>query len=201
MVTSKPAAQPQWEQTMSPVKPNFDPENFYFITTTAVNRAHLFLPDRHKQIIAESLDYMRLKNWLNLFAFVLMPNHIHLLVHFLTTYKLPNVMREFKKHTSKQIILACKNANNQELLSYMEEAARTIRGQKYIVWEDGYDAREVFSLPFLQQKMDYLHNNPCQPQWRLVDQPEDYLWSSACFYLLGKPSVISIDDVREYLIP
>ena len=186
---------------MSPVKPNFDPENFYFITTTAVNRAHLFLPDRHKQIIAESLDYMRLKNWLNLFAFVLMPNHIHLLVYFLTPYKLPDVMREFKKHTSKQIILACKNANNQKLLSYLEEAARTISGQKYKVWEDGYDAREVFSLPFLQQKMDYLHNNPCQPQWRLVDQPEDYLWSSACFYLLDKPSVISIDDVRVYLIP
>ena len=186
---------------MPPVKSNFDPNNLYFITTTTVNRAHLFLLDRHKQIIAESLDYMRLKNWLNLYAFVLMPNHVHLLVRFFPNIKLSDVMREFKKHTSKQIILACKTENNQKYLSYMEDAARTISGQTYKVWEDGYDAREVFSLPFLQQKMDYLHKNPCQPQLRMVDQPEEYLWSSACFYLLDKPTVIPIDDVREYLIP
>ena len=184
---------------MPPVKPDFDPANLYFITTTTVHRAQLLNPDTNKQIIIDSLSFMRLKKWISLYAFVVMPNHIHLIVRFLGSYNLSDVMREFKKHTSKQIIHHAQAGNNQKLLSYLEKAAETIKDQHYKFWEDGYDARDVFTMPFLQQKMDYLHNNPCQPHWRLVDQPEDYVWSSACFYILDKPSVIPIDDVRGYL--
>ncbi|HEU0297568.1 MAG TPA: hypothetical protein VFR47_32805 [Anaerolineales bacterium] len=72
--------------------------------------------------------------------------------------------------------------------------------QEYKVWEDGYDARDVFSIEFLQQKMDYIHNNPSQPQWKLVEAPEEYLWSTAGFYMDGKPCVIAIDDVRDFLV-
>jgi len=186
---------------MPPVKSEFDPANLYFITTTAVHRAQLLNPDINKQIIIDSFSYMRLKKWINLYAFVVMPNHIHLIVRFLGSHNLSDVMREFKKHTSKQIIHLAQAESNHKMLSYLEKAAETIKDQHYKVWEDGYDARDVFSLPFLKQKMDYLHNNPCQPQWRLVDQLEDYIWSSACFYILDKPAVIPIDDVREYLIP
>ena len=55
--------------------------------------------------------------------------------------------------------------------------------QEYKVWEDSYDARDVFSIKFLQQKMDYIHHNPCQPHWKLVKAPEnifgqvrDFIW-------------------------
>ncbi|MFC1923116.1 transposase [Chloroflexota bacterium] len=186
---------------MPPVKSDFDLANLYFITTTTVHRAHLLKSHSNKQIIIDSFGYMRLKKWIKLYAFVVMPNHVHLIVRFIGSYNLSDVIREFKKHTSKQIINHAQAESNHKMLSYLEKAAETIKDQHYKVWEDGYDARDVFSLPFLQQKMDYLHNNPCQPQWRLVDQPEDYIWSSACFYILGKPPVIPIDDVREYLIP
>lgn len=185
---------------MSPVKPEFDPANLYFITTTAANRAHFFSPDKHKQIIVDSLNYMRLEGWFRLYAFVVMPNHIHLLVRFLSPFTLPSVMRDFKKYTAKQIIRCCEAENNMKVLASFRQAARSSQKQNYRVWEEGFDARDVFSLDFLIQKFDYIHHNPCQAHWRLVEKPEDYHWSSACFYLLDKQAIIPVDDLRELLI-
>ena len=71
---------------------------------------------------------------------------------------------------------------------------------RYKVWSDGYDAREIFSLEFLEQKFDYIHHNPCQPHWKLVENPEDYRWSSAGFYIVDRPAIIEIDDLREFLV-
>ncbi len=71
--------------------------------------------------------------------------------------------------------------------------------QRYKVWEDGYDARDIFSPEFLRQKMTYMHNNPCQSNWNLVERPEDYVWSSARFYLLEEPAIIPLDNANLLL--
>lgn len=182
-----------------PVHPVFDPAHLYFITTTAVERVHLFKRDVIKRIIADSLHYMRTEPWISLYAFVIMPNHVHIIVRFLEGYTLPNVMRDFKKHTSKQIIRQYQAENRQEILAFLRQAAGQSLDQKYRVWEEGYDARDVFSPDFLRQKVEYIHNNPCQSHWQLAERPEEYPWSSARYYLRGEPAVIAVDDVREFL--
>lgn len=183
-----------------PVHPVFDPANLYFITTTAVQRAHLFRRDVIKRIIADSLNYMRVHRWIALYVFVIMPNHIHIIVRLLEGHALSEVMRDFKKHTAKQIIRQYQAENNQRVLAFLEQAANRIPDQRYKVWEDGYDARDVFSPDFLKQKMEYSHNNPCQPHWRFAERPEQYPWSSARYYLLDEPAIIDVDDVRELLV-
>jgi hypothetical protein len=72
--------------------------------------------------------------------------------------------------------------------------------KQYKVWEDDYNAKDIFSSDFLQQKMDYIHHNPCQPHWNLTKIQEDYICSSARFYFTEEPSIIPIDDVREVLV-
>ena len=67
------------------------------------------------------------------------------------------------------------------------------------MWEDGVVAKDIFSPDFLKQKMAYVHNNPIQPQWQLVERAEDYVWSSARFYLLDEPALIPVSDARELL--
>jgi len=183
-----------------PVHPNFDPANLYFITTTAVQRVHLFQRDVIKRIIADSLNYMRVQGWIHLHVFVIMPNHVHIIVRFLGEHTLSDVMREFKKHTAKQIIRQYQAEDNQRVLAFLEQMAADIQDQRYKVWEEGYDARDVFSSDFLRQKMEYSHNNPCQPHWQLAERPELYPWSSARYYLLGVPAIIAVDDVRELLV-
>jgi REP element-mobilizing transposase RayT len=185
---------------MSPVKPIFDPANLYFITTTAVNKYHFFHPQGHKHIIIGSLEFMREQQWLKLYAFVVMPNHIHLMVRILSPHNLQDMMRDFKKFTSKKIVEHCQLSSNLEFLSKFEQAGERNAKTRYKVWSDGYDAREIFTLEFLEQKLDYIHHNPCQPHWKLVENPEDYRWSSAGFYIVDRPAIIEIDDLREFLV-
>jgi putative transposase len=179
-----------------PIKPNFNPDYQYFVTTNAYNHAHLFESDEIKCIIADSFSFMRADGWLKLYAFVVMPNHIHFIARILEGHILSDVMRDFKKFTSKKIAQQLQAQENPKVLEVLREAGET-RGHQFKVWDDEYDARDVFSPKFFEQKMNYIHYNPCQPQWNLVKYPEDYLWSSARFYMANEPAVIPIDDARE----
>jgi len=181
-----------------PVKPNFNPDYLYFVTTSAIKHAHLFRRDVVKRIIIDSLHHLRTSRRMKLFVFVIMPNHIHIIVHFSEEYPLSDVMRDFKKFTARQIYRHFQAEGNATVPDILKREGERVK-QEYKVWEDGYDARDVFSIEFLQQKMDYIHHNPCQPHWKLADRPEQYLWSSAGYYFDGRPCVIPIDDVREFL--
>jgi REP element-mobilizing transposase RayT len=152
-----------------------------------------------KQILVDSFDYMRTHQWLELYAFVVMPNHIHLMVRCLADHKISDVVRDFKKHTPKQVIAQYEAEGNARALQFLREAVKRPEKQEHVVWEDEYQAKNVFSPQFLKQKVDYIHNNPLQPHWRLAEKPEDYLWSSARFYLCGQPAIIPLDDVNVLL--
>lgn len=182
-----------------PVKPIFNPDYFYFVTSSAVGHTHLFHHDVIKRIIADSLHHMQITRQMRLFVFVIMPNHVHFIAQFNDINTLSSVMRDFKKFTARQIHRQFSVEENHKVLGILKTEGQRVK-QEYKVWDDDYDARDVFSVKFLQQKMDYIHNNPCQQQWKLVEAPEEYLWSTARFYVAGTPCVIPIDDVREFLL-
>ncbi len=181
-----------------PVRPNFNPDFLYFVTTTAEKHVHIFERESIVRIILDSLHFLRTSGRMKLCGFVVMPNHIHLIGRFDRDYTLSDMMRDFKRHTARQIV-------RQFMAERLEDHLETLRslnthdGQEYKIWEDGYDARDVFSPWFLMQKMDYIHYNPCQPHWKLASTPEEYPWSSAQFYILDKPCVIPVDDARDML--
>ena len=136
---------------MSAVKPNFNPENLYFVTTTTASKMLLFDRDVNKRIIVDSLNYLRVCKWINLYGFVVMPNHVHFLARFISGRTLAESMREFKKHTARQIIRQFLSEGNQAMLNLLEKSARHLKRQYYRVWEKGYDDRDIFTPEFLIQ--------------------------------------------------
>ena len=62
-------------------RPDFNPDNLYFVTTSAIQHRHLFRRDVMKRLIVDSLDCMRLRKRFKLYVFVIMPNHLHVIVH------------------------------------------------------------------------------------------------------------------------
>ena len=182
-----------------PVRPNFNPDYLCFVTTTAEKHVYIFKRESIIRIILDSLHFLRTSKRMELFAFVIMPNHIHFIGRFSKEYALSEVMRDFKRHTARQIIRQLMAEENTEKLGLLQSLNQDNR-QEYKVWEDGYDARDVFSQDFLSQKMEYIHYNPCRPKWSLASAPEEYPWSNARFYVLDKPAVIGVDDVRELFV-
>ena len=180
-------------------RPNFDPDNLYFVTTSAVQRRHIFKYDVIKRLIVDSLDCMRLRKRFDLYAFVVMPNHLHIIIQCASENPLASAIRDLKKHTSDRIIRHYRALNNQAALDFFASVATHSDKQQHKVWKDGYNAKDVFSPDFLRQKMTYVHNNPCQPHWALAECPEDYLWPSARFYLLEESAVIPLDNASHLL--
>ena len=89
---------------------------------------------------------------MKLFVFVIMPNHIHIIAQFSEEYPLSDVMRDFKKFTARQIYRQFQAEENTKVLDALRKEGEKVK-QEYKVWEDGYDARDVFSIEFLQQKI------------------------------------------------
>jgi hypothetical protein len=97
---------------------------------------------------------------------------------------LSDVMRDFKKFTSKQIIKTIvehPESRREWMLDYFNEACLHLkRKQKYKVWQNGYHAEHVYSNKFIKQKVNYIHQNPVVE--KIVSRPEDYVFSSARNY-------------------
>ena len=174
-----------------------DPDHLYFITASAIDHTPLFRRDVIKRILVDSLNTGRILGQYELFAFVIMPNHVHWLVRCTNSTTVDAVVREFKKATANLILRHYECEGNHAVLDRLAMAAPP--GQSHAVWENDYQAKNVYTPDFLCQKLTYIHNNPLQPRWALVERAEDYLWSSAGFYLAGRRALIPLSDARMLL--
>ena len=159
-------------------------EDAYFITITAVGWIDIFTRLNQKNIIINGLKYCQQNKGLEIYAYCIMSSHIHLMCKSTDGFVLSDVMRDFKKHTSKRIIQTIINepeSRREWLLDYFSKACSHLkREQQYKVWQDGYHAEIVETNWFIKQKVNYIHNNPVKEQ--IVAFPEDYYFSSARNY-------------------
>ena len=93
------------------------------------------------------------------------------------------------------LIKRLKDANNDEVLgklaSFVDESER-LKGKLHRVFEPSFDWKECRSDKFIEQKLNYIHENPCRGSWQLVKQSEDYVHSSAKFYAAGEQGIYSV---------
>ncbi|MEA1887472.1 MAG: transposase [Bacteroidota bacterium] len=161
-----------------------DQSKIYYITLTIVGWLNVFSRNSQKIMILESLKYCQENKGLEIFAYCIMSNHIHLIVRANGKHSLSDIIRDFKKFTSTSIISFISEGRESRketfLHKFKEEGQKQARSQKYKVWQRGYHAIELSSNKFLDQRIDYIHNNPVNEM--LVSRPEDYLFSSARNY-------------------
>ena len=155
-----------------------------FHKITFVNWIDIFTTLNHRYTLINSLKYYQQYKGLEIFAYVLMPSHIHLICSADKVKKLSDIMRDFKTFTSKQIIDNIINepeSRREWLLELFRKACEHLqRTQEFKVWQDGYHAEIIETPKFMYQKLNYIHNNPVAD--KIVEKPEDYLFSSARNY-------------------
>jgi len=159
-------------------------ENAYFITLTVVGWIDVFTRVNQKNGIIKALQYCQKNKGLEIYAYCIMSSHLHLLCKATNGYILSDVIRDFKKFTSKKIIQTIieePESRREWMLDYFKKACEHLkRNQQYKVWQNGYHAEIVETNQFIIQKINYIHNNPVKD--KIVVCPEDYYHSSARNY-------------------
>ncbi len=164
------------------------------MTDTVVDWVDIFTRPKYKHIIIESLRYCQEQKGLIIYAWVLMTNHLHMIVGSEGENNVSDIMRDFKKFTSKEILRTLQ-ADGQEsrrewmlsriLSGRFEYAGRNDKKIKnFRFWQEGNDHQEFFLAEYFDQKLNYIHNNPVTAEF--VNRPEEYRYSSAIDYAGGQ---------------
>ncbi|HNR32907.1 MAG TPA: transposase [Candidatus Hydrogenedentes bacterium] len=162
-----------------------------FLTATIIEWIPVFIGQDACDIVIDALRFCRAHKGLRLYAYVVMENHIHLVAE---APDLGQVVRDFKRHTAKELIRLAEVENKTWLLnqfSYWRKRYKRESGHQ--VWQEGVHPQLIQSDAMREQKIDYIHYNPVRRGW--VDAPEHWRYSSARNYLLGDHSVLEVDAI------
>jgi REP element-mobilizing transposase RayT len=168
----------------------------HFLTATVVDWVDVFSRQNYRDSIIECLDYCIKNKGMILFSYVIMSNHIHMIIQS-EDGKLSDLIRDFKKYTSKTILHKIQvepESRRNWMLERFKLATEThSRNKNYQFWQLGNHAEEIYSEKFMWSKIDYIHFNPVRAG--LVLKPQDYIYSSASNYVDSK-GIIDVEVVQ-----
>ena len=172
---------------MSKVYTISDQSKAHFITATVVDWVDIFTRKIYRDIVIENLNYYTKNRGLIVYAYVVMSNHIHIIIQAKEN-NLSDILRDFKKFTAKTILEKIQTepeSRREWMLERFKEATKThSRNKNYQFWRYGNHAEEIYSSKFLRSKIDYIHLNPVRAG--IVARPQDYIYSSASNYIDDK---------------
>jgi REP element-mobilizing transposase RayT len=172
-----------------------DGDGIYFLTFQIVGWVDIFTRKVYRDIVIENLKYCQEKKGLILFAYVIMSNHIHLMAQSETNF-LSDIIRDFKSYSCKKFMVELLNYSESRrdwMQIVFEYYGKFKNKQTNQIWTHENHAEHIFSQKFIEQKINYIHNNPVRAG--IVLHPEDYLYSSARNYadLDGLIDVIKLE--------
>jgi len=158
-------------------------DKLYYLTLQVVYWLDIFTRKRYRDIIIDSFKYSQENKNLDIFAYVIMSNHIHIIARS-SSENLSQIIGDIKKFTSKQIIKSITEEpeSRREWLLFMfkRAAKKHKRNKTYQLWTHENHAIHLYSEKFIKERLMYIHNNPVKAG--IVEHPEEYLYSSARNY-------------------
>jgi len=188
-----------------------DQSAIHFITATVVDWVDVFTRKAYRDSIIECLDYCIKNKAMLVYGYVIMSNHIHLIIQS-RDGKLSDLVRDFKKFTAKQILEKIQiepESRREWILERFQKATEShTRNKNYQFWQYGNHAEEIYSHEFMWSKLDYIHLNPVRAG--IVEKASEYIYSSASNYVNGKGilevilvdnpivNVMNVNNVQKY---
>jgi putative transposase len=143
-------------------------ESLHFITFSCYRRQPFLADPSSKSLVEEILERTRSRHNARIYAYVLMHEHVHLLMNEPPTILVANFLKSLKQETSKKL-----------------------KGDRKQFWQARYYDRNIRGPEELSDVMQYIHQNPVKRG--LVGEPQHYPWSSCHHYLTGEPGTVEIE--------
>ncbi|MGC1872029.1 MAG: transposase [Acidobacteriaceae bacterium] len=145
-------------------------EEFHFLTFSCYRRLPLLGTDAAYSVFEQELETVRLRYGFVVVGYVLMPEHVHLLVGETRTASLAVALQVLKQQTSRKL----KKPGTAQF------------------WQRRYSDFNVCTKEKTVEKLNYMHRNPVERG--LVAMPEDWRWSSFRHYATGEQSTVEIES-------
>ena len=167
----------------------------HFVTFSVVGWIDVFSREHYKELFIESLKYCQENKGMVLHAWVIMTNHVHLIISS-NSNKIESIVRDLKKYTSKQIIKAIQENNIESRKEWMLNifsytGKNNNNNKEFQFWKQDYHPIELNSAEKIKQRLDYLHENPVRSG--LVWEPWHYKYSSAIDYYTNEHGLLKVE--------
>ena len=150
-----------------------------------------FTRNEYKGILVANLKFCQENKGLEIFAWCIMTNHVHLIIRAASNILLSDILRDYKKFTSKALIDAFANNYQESRKEWLLKQFKTSEGFRF--WRGDNQPIELWSNEVIDQKIDYIHQNPVEEG--LVFKPEDYVYSSAIDYA-GEKGMLNVVVIK-----
>ena len=166
----------------------YEPTHPHFVTCTILHWLPIFTRQESVNIVLNSLKFLQKQDNLKLHAYVILENHLHMV---LRSDDLQKSMESFKKFTAREILKLLQRENAKTILDQLAFYKKAYRKEKsFQVWEEGYQPKLIQTEAMLKVKIDYIHYNPVKRGY--VDKAVHWRYSSARDYE-GDFGLIEID--------
>ncbi len=159
----------------------------HFVTSTIVHWIPVFCKDCYTRVLIDSFIYCCEHKGLQVYAFVVMPNHFHALLSC-PGGSLSDVLRDLKGYTASELLRMLQAADRPGWMSAFRNAGQA-KGTMQL-WQPGFHPEQVHSPEFFRQKVEYIHQNPVRAGF--VSDPCAWTNSSAACYELGSAPPIPV---------
>ncbi len=162
-----------------------NPEGLYFVSFAVVNWLDVFTRHVYKEILLDSLRFSQKEKGMEIISWCIMTNHVHLVFRSINGIKPGLLLGDFKRFTSRSIVKDIKENSRESKREFLLEefskaASKTSNVKHYQFWQHDNKPIELWSNKVIQEKINYIHNNPVEEG--LVFRAEDYKYSSAVDY-------------------
>ncbi len=154
----------------------------FFVTLALEGWIDVFIRPEYVEELLKNLQYCQREKGLRVYGYCIMSSHLHLIAAA-ETGKLSEILALFKSYTAKQLLHLIAHNPQESRREWMMQLFRQYGredGKAYSFWQYTNHPVDLYSAPVMQQKLDYVHNNPVKAG--MVARPEDYVYSSASPY-------------------
>jgi REP element-mobilizing transposase RayT len=159
-------------------------EGIYFVSFATVYWIDVFIRNIYRDILIDSWRYCQKEKGLDIYAWVIMSSHVHMIIGSKTN-QLEDIVRDMKSFTSRKIrdtITENSQESRREWMLWMMTRAGIKNGNNkgFQFWQQNNHPIELSDNTMMDQKLDYIHYNPVTAGF--VEKPEEYIYSSARDY-------------------
>ena len=161
-----------------------DHSKIYFVTLTIIGWVDIFIREQYRNIIYDSIRFCQKNKCLEVYGYVIMTNHIHLIIGT-SAGNLSGILRDLKSFTSRQIRQAIESGTKESRKEWMlnlfyQSGIMNSRNNDFQLWQQHNHPVELSGTAMMMQRLNYIHKNPVKIGF--VEKEEEWLHSSAGDY-------------------